>query len=349
MKKIKINSLTNDIYYGSNFSKDISEILKMKLWQYKNIILFTGKNFFKNSVYYDRLLKIINKNNLNISLQVSVESNPKLIEIENINKQITNKDATLFLVVGGGSVLDFAKACKLYSLSDVQIFSIYTTLGSASIVSPFTVYDNDEFKIGDYSEKIIPELVYINTEIVSSVPKIFLNAGIVDIFGHAVESYYSKVANETTRKNAFNSLVFLNEFITGGKIINLIFSDIYAGLSEREAIILIPHALGHFITHKYKITHGYANYMFMEDFLNLLRKNNIKIEDIILEVMLKLPEFKIKEFISAELSESDLVLIKKYMGFAFDNCPFAFLENNDIIKLYSNSIKKYVGPTKQSY
>jgi alcohol dehydrogenase class IV len=346
MKKIEITGLTNEIYYGDNFRNDLEEILEKIKFENKNILLFLGKEYFEETKYFLELISLLNNTSLNVVDKINVVSNPKL---EDINKAIDRNKINkldLIIAVGGGSVLDFAKSYKLYSKLDIPIFSIYTNIGSASIVSPFVVYDNHEFKIGDFCEKIIPEIVYINSQIIKEIPEEILGAGICDIFEHSLESKLSKISTVDSRRYADSGIKFLKSFFTTNDTLNLIIADIHAGLSEKIGIVLVPHALGHHITYKYQIPHGYANFIFIDNFIALIDPQEKLLIGQFLEIILNVRKvfsknIKFGEKVVKNLNLSELSVIKKYMGFAFDNSPIK-LEDYDIIKLYNNSIKKYV-------
>lgn len=347
MNKVEIKGLSNDIHYGHDFKLDVDSIINNKKLFDKKILLVLGGSFFERSEYFDKWISICKEKNIEVLNKVHTKPNPKLIDINNTIDSLEFKnDTDLIVAIGGGSVLDYAKAVKLYGNINVPIFSIYTILGSASIVSPFTVYDNEEFKIGDHSDKIIPEFVYINTEIIKGVPSDLFNAGLYDIFEHSVESYYSKLSNDITKSFALKSLENLELFFEQNKIEDLIYADIFAGLSERIAIVLIPHALGHFLTYKFGVRHGYANFIFFPEFLEILAKNGVKIEKKIITLLQKLPKFVVNDLEKSKITKNDVELIFKYMGFAFVNCPFTPLGIDDIIGLYNNSINKYVKSIK---
>jgi alcohol dehydrogenase len=116
----------------------------------------------------------------------------------------------LILAVGGGSVIDSAKAIAMgvNYMSDVWDFfegnvvleqavplgAVLTLSGSGSEASKYTVITNEENlqKKGFGSDLIRPEFAILNPELTYSVPKTHTASGVVDIISHALERYFGE-------------------------------------------------------------------------------------------------------------------------------------------------------------
>jgi len=337
MKKINYTKKP-EINYGLNFNYDLIRLFQRHKFSNKKIILITGLTSFKKTKYYGNLKKILTEFEIDILHEISVDKNPTWDKINKTKHIVANTD--IIMCIGGGSVIDFGKAIKLHSNKNSKIFVIYTIPGSASIVTPFTIFNNKEFKIGEHSEKILPDYVYINKNILKKIPVNLLQIGMFDILTHITESYMSKISTRKSRLYAIKALRFLNLYIEGNQTnyLPLVKSDILAGLSERTSLVLFPHAIGHYLTFKNKIAHGLATMYFFNKFLYLILSKGAIIPNEILILVKKFniifqKKYKTNLFFSKKEINKSYKLIDKYMPFTFKNSP-VILGKVDYLILY---------------
>ncbi|MCW1908669.1 MAG: iron-containing alcohol dehydrogenase [Candidatus Saccharibacteria bacterium] len=343
MHKLKITGLENVIHVGDEFEADLSKIIDIYELKNRNAVLFTGQKSFSGSGYLSDLKKLLREKGIKNLYHKTIEANPKKTEIDEVVNYLDKSDCDLLLAIGGGSVIDFAKACRLYSKKNYTFLTIYTRLGSGSIVSPFTVYDNHEFKIGDHSETILPDMAYVNTHILTQLSEEVIGAGICDIYGHAVESALSKLATATSRRNSSLALGYLEKYFATNSLLDVLYADIHAALAEKIGIVLLPHALGHYVTYKYKISHGYANFLFTGAFLQWLKDCGIIVPQD-QERMYDLIKVRFGKLINSHnikmIDAADIALIEDNMGFAMSNSPLA-LSKIDIKNIFNQGLAEY--------
>ena len=327
-----------EINIGDNFYSDLNILLSKYYLKNVNVILLTGQNSFSETDYYLNLKKILNKVGICIIKEIKVHSNPILNEIESL--ELSKISTDIIIAVGGGSVIDFGKILKMHYFQNAKIFIIYTLLGSASIVTPFAIFDNNEFKIGVHSEKIIPDIVYINKNIISFVPNVLVTSGSFDILSHIIESFLSKAATDDSRHCALKGLKHIKDYTDSGgtNITSLIKADIFAGLSEKVGLVLFPHAAGHYLTYKYKISHSLATMYFLERFIDLLHFKGVHIPQEMLRQLklfnsLFIKEHKVNIRLSAKDIKQSYSMVKKYMPFIFVNNPVKF-SRSDYLALH---------------
>lgn len=319
------------INYGSDFNSDLVLIFKEYNFSGKKIFLITGASSFRQTEYYMTLNKVLAEAGIQVNQEIQVNQNPTWDSLN--GSRNTQDNADIILCVGGGSVIDFGKTLKLHFNKNAEIFVIYTFPGSSSIVTPFTIYDNHEFKIGEYSEKIIPNWVYIPLQILEEIPISLVHSSIFDIFCHAAESRISEASTEESRQYASKSLKFLADYVSSDYTDHLLLvkADIFSGLSEGVGLVLFPHAAGHYLTYKYKIPHRLASAYFLESFLSLLKSKGFKLPDEITNLFHILNDIFLKEYkksillSSKEISDS-YTMARKYMPFIFSNSPVPFAE-----------------------
>jgi hypothetical protein len=196
------------------FGKTSQDFIGKECKEYgKNILLHYGSGSIKKSGLYNQVIKNIQEQGLKIYELSGVKPNPRL---ELVNKGIRlcrNKNIDLVLAVGGGSVIDSAKAISMgvHYKGDVWDFFegkgilnkivplavVLTLSGSGSEASKYTVITNEQNfqKIGFRSDQIRPKFAILNPELTYSVPKDHTAAGVVDIISHLLERYFGKVSH----------------------------------------------------------------------------------------------------------------------------------------------------------
>lgn len=147
-----------------------------------------------------------------------VKPNPRMsLAREGVEKALAF-GADLILAVGGGSAIDTAKAVAVGAANegtDIREFwagketitkalpvgAVLTISAAGSEMSDSAVLTNDEThkKGGVNTDLVRPVFAVMNPELTRTLPKYQLTCGIVDIFMHTIERYFTPVAgNELT-------------------------------------------------------------------------------------------------------------------------------------------------------
>ena len=203
------------------FGKDSMKELVNELALYgKNVTLVYGGGSIKKSGIYDQCLKALKEAGKTVSEISNVMPNPtsdKLIE----GVAIARKANTDFiLAVGGGSVIDYAKALavSIHEPEDpwekffirfeepdkeiVPIGSILTMAGTGSEMNTGSVITNthQKLKIGHVfkSSLVFPRFSILNPEFTYTLPHYQMVAGIYDIMSHICEQYFSGTDDNTS-------------------------------------------------------------------------------------------------------------------------------------------------------
>ncbi|MFT4304569.1 MAG: iron-containing alcohol dehydrogenase [Candidatus Woesearchaeota archaeon] len=338
--RIIVNLFNKNTFFGENFREDIFEIFQNNKLSNKNVILFLGEKHFKESSLYDYFCEVQKELRNKTICKINITENPRIVEIKSLKDRVKITDNTIIVSIGGGSVIDSAKLLNHLLENKLIHLSISTNFGSGTNYSPFIIYDNYEFKIGVYDEESSPDIVYYNDKILRNLPFNLKINGALDILTHSIESYLSKSANKQTKICALKATRKLLEYIKSNynNSENVINSEILSIFSEKQGLVLFPHAAGHYLTYMKKVKHPLATYYYLETYLDFLKENNNQIPEIFLETLalinknLKIDyEFKWNE----KDCKNSLMLIKKYMHFIFENNPF---ELND--ELYIEILKR---------
>jgi len=204
------------IYFG----KDAMGNLPSELNNYgKNILLLYGKNSIKKIGLYDEVVKILKACGKNITELSGIKPNPAYSQVLEGARLVRENKIDLILAVGGGSVIDCAKAISVsaYAKGDpwqrywidfeevdneiVPVGTILTMTGTASEMNGGSVITNEEVTIKTgrvYGSEVYPKFSILNPEFTYSVPQKQMVSGVFDVMSHLMEQYFSGDDDNTT-------------------------------------------------------------------------------------------------------------------------------------------------------
>ena len=275
-----------------NSSEDILKYINDK--SFKKIFVLCGKKSFVNSGAENLLKNIVNKE---IKLFYKKSEIPILEELIEIIKDIKNFKPDLFLAIGGGAVIDYAKIANVVEIRPdlaelivnytypfknkyTKLAVVPTTAGSgAEVTSNAVIYVNG-IKHSFESELLIPDHFFLIPEFLISAPnKIKASSGF-DAIAQALESLVSKKSNDKSVEYASKSLrVSVNSFISfinDPNMKNATEMSIASNLAGKAISIsktTAPHAASYPFTSLFNISHGHAVSLFFEKFFKFNYEN----------------------------------------------------------------------------
>lgn len=203
-----------------HFGNDSLNNLKGELENFgETVLLMYGKNSIKKNGLYDEIIKILNESGKKVVELPGVMSNPTYDKVLEGGKLVRDNNVELILAVGGGSVIDCAKAISVSAYCEGDAFSRYwvnfeevnnkivpvgsvlTMVGTGSEMNGGSVITNEELKIKTgrvYSPEVYPKFSILNPEYTFTVPEYQMVSGIFDIMSHLMEQYFSGEDNNTT-------------------------------------------------------------------------------------------------------------------------------------------------------
>ena len=203
------------------FGKDALDGLAAELAQYgPRVQLAYGGGSIKKTGLYDRVIAILREAGKEVFEDAGVMPNPTVEKLREGAAIARDNDVDLILAVGGGSVVDYAKAVgvsahceedpweKYYLRMEepecriVPVGCILTMAGTGSEMNGGAVITNHDskLKIGHVfaSPEVFPRFAILNPELTYTVPKYQMIAGIFDIMSHLMEQYFSGVDDSTS-------------------------------------------------------------------------------------------------------------------------------------------------------
>lgn len=157
----------------------------------KNVLLMYGKNSIKKTGLYDEIVSILGKCGKSVVELSGINSNPRYSQVLQGCKLVRDNNVDLILAVGGGSVIDCAKAISVsaYAYGDpwqrywvdyedvdnkiVPVGSVLTMAGTASEMNGGSVITNEQQVIKNgrvYGPEVYPKFSILNPEYTFTVP-----------------------------------------------------------------------------------------------------------------------------------------------------------------------------------
>jgi alcohol dehydrogenase class IV len=159
----------------------------------------------------------------------------------------TEKD--FVMGIGGGSILDISKIIA----QDRRCLVIPTTAAGASSTAFATVWR----EIKDSVKTQTPILLHRKNQSINLPHKVLIST-ICDALAHAIESFWSKNANNRSKRLSRKAIKYLMKYFKKQQIEDLIKAGVIAGEAINITKTNIIHAISYPLTIHYDICHGLA-------------------------------------------------------------------------------------------
>lgn len=193
------------------FGRNKIERLGLELSPYGKSVLFVyGGGSIKKTGLYDMVTLMFQKNRMLYFELAGVKPNPSITSVRDGIRLCRKHDIGFILAVGGGSVIDCAKAvaagvCYQGELWDLflqgdskitqalPIGTVLTITGTGSEMNGNAVITNEftKQKLAIHRDVLRPRFTILDPSLTFTVPKEHTSAGVVDIMSHVLEQYFS--------------------------------------------------------------------------------------------------------------------------------------------------------------
>lgn len=194
-----------------HFGKQALSYLEPELSAFgERVLLVTGGGSVKRTGLYARIRKILSAAGKQVTDLEGVPSNPTASKVYEGIALCRRQMPDLILAVGGGSVIDCAKAVACGALSPKDFWQAFylnreapraalpigvvlTMAGTGSEMNGGSVITHEETKIKTATESglLYPVFSILNPELTYTVPREQMVSGICDILSHLMETYMS--------------------------------------------------------------------------------------------------------------------------------------------------------------
>jgi len=252
----------------------------------KRILLVYGGGSIKKSGLYDDVLSELNQIDAVVHELSGIEPNPRLTTVNKGIEVCRSENIEFILAVGGGSVIDAAKAIAAGALYDGDVWdftvhraviqaalplgTVLTLAATGSEMNGNAVISNWETKQkrGLGSKLVYPKFSILDPKLTYTVPVNQTINGIVDIMSHVFEQYFS-LTTDIPLQERFAESILLTVIENGEKAIadgtdydaraNLLLAGTYAlngTLPNGVTTDWATHGIEHEVSAVYDIAHG---------------------------------------------------------------------------------------------
>lgn len=210
------------IIFGKNTVEQLAENVKT---YGKKVLLVYGGGSIKKIGLYDKVIQQLNSIDAEVHELSGVEPNPRLTSVHKGIEICRKEKVDLILAVGGGSVLDAAKAIAVGVPYEGDVWDFFMEKANPTSALPLaTVLTltatasemNGNFVISNWEEKLkkacgsihaFPRFSILDPELTYSVPTDQTVNGIVDMMSHVFEQYFSLTENTPLQERLCESIL----------------------------------------------------------------------------------------------------------------------------------------------
>ena len=220
------------ILFGKGMEVQVGQ--EAKLWGNK-VLLHYGGESAKKSGLLQRVITSLNEAGVAFIELPGVKPNPRLSLVREGIQLCRQHKIDLILAVGGGSVIDSAKAIAAGALYDGDVWDFYTgkavvkqalpvgtiltipAAGSEASTGSVVTNEDGYRKLAFNSEFVYPRFSILNPELAYSLPKYQVACGAADILAHLMERYFTNTTQveltdrliESTAKTVIHQIPFV--------------------------------------------------------------------------------------------------------------------------------------------
>ena len=275
--------LNGTSYFGYGAREKLAEEIKTE--GYKKVFVVTDHSLMESEVV-TKVLTTLEQAGIPYDVYMDIKPNPNVENVLEGLSKLKESGADLMVAVGGGSVIDTAKAISIImtneEFSDVvsldgtastknkgfPLMALPTTAGTAAEVTINYVITDDKRtkKMVCVDPHDIPIVAYIDPELMAGMPKSLAAATGMDALTHAMEGYITKahwLMTDMFHKQAMNLIYHNLEKAVNEKDKDAIeqvgYGQYIAGMGFSNVGLGIVHSMAHSLGAYFDTPHGLAN------------------------------------------------------------------------------------------
>ena len=277
------------VYTGSSyFGKGTRTALltEIKKRGFRKVMVVTDPGIERCGIT-EKVTDVLKNGSIPYTVFDRIKPNPTIENVQDGLSSFEAEKADLLVAVGGGSVIDTAKAIAIIANNPenrdvislegidknkkpgIPIIAFPTTAGTGSETTMDYVITNtkEKRKMSCMSSTGVPVAAILDTELMAGLPVRMSAATGMDALTHAVESYLAKGANIFSETLSIRAVSLIAEYLP--KVIEnpsdldarmtVAVAEYFAGMSFTNAGLGIVHSMAHPLSAFYDIPHGVAN------------------------------------------------------------------------------------------
>lgn len=275
-------TLNETSYHGYGALDGIREVVEDK--RFKKIAIFCDK-FLKDQNIASKVTEKIDDLDVEYTFFTDIKPNPSIENVLDGLKVLKDFEADAIIAIGGGSVMDTAKAAgiintnpefedvkSLEGVADTKnpatpIIAVPTTAGTAAEVTINYVITDEELerKMVCVDPHDIPIVAVVAPEMMESMPKGLTASTGMDALTHAIEGYITKGANDLSDMFHLKSIELIAKYLPSA--VNndkegrekMALGQYIAGMGFSNVGLGLVHSMAHPLGAVYDTPHGVAN------------------------------------------------------------------------------------------
>ncbi|WP_420768379.1 iron-containing alcohol dehydrogenase [Parageobacillus thermoglucosidasius] len=277
-------TIPRDIYFGEN------ALHVLKTLEGTKAVLVIGGSSIKKNGNLDKIQRLLSEANIETKVIDGITTEPTTQMVKKGVRILNDFQPDWVIGIGGGSVMDAAKAMWLFyehpeltfeeatrpfSLprlrTKAKFVGIPTTSGSASEISNLSVITDAEtgikYPLADF--ELTPDMAIIDPIMVQSMPKHVTAYSGMDAITHSIEAYVAKPRTIFTDSLAIEAAQVLKENLLASyqgdaKAREQVhYAQAMAGMAFANAVLGNVHSLSHKSGPIFNIPHGCANAIYL--------------------------------------------------------------------------------------
>ena len=233
-----------------------------------------------------------------------IKTNPTVASVYEGASYARESGAQFLIAIGGGSVMDAAKAIALLAeqeLGEEELFSgtygrkalptvmLPTTAGTGAEVTPYAILTNDkrQTKTSIASPILFPRIGFLDARYTRSLPMDITINTALDALSHAIEGMLTVRATFVSNSIAVESIARISpclRSLSPGRALSetghlsmdirekLLFGSMLAGVVITHTGTTAVHSMGYGLTYFKNVDHGRANGLLLPSYLRFVAK-----------------------------------------------------------------------------
>ncbi|MCH4886057.1 iron-containing alcohol dehydrogenase [Acidaminobacter sp. JC074] len=270
-----IYTIPSQVIYGQDKYDQVNQIIETLALE--NVLVITDKGLLDLGLVKSVMDKLRISNYF---VEDGVMPNPKDTYVNEVAKLYKDKAIDGLVAIGGGSVMDAAKAinvllCNNHDIAYYEkhpvlnpghkLFAFPTTSGTASEVTGVSVVTNslEHRKMVILGDHVKADYAVLDPSLTYGLPRHITASTGMDALTHAIEAYVSTLATSFTDAHALVAIKeiteHINKYDSEESREKLMYASTMAGFAFNNAILGLVHAIAHPLGAHFDIPHGVAN------------------------------------------------------------------------------------------
>ena len=274
----------NCAFLGTGARNCLPEELKKR--DYHKVLLVSDENIIKSGVL-EKISYLLEENNVKYMVFSNIKPNPTVENVQNGLKVFKKFKPNVIVAVGGGSVIDCAKAISVIASNkqhqDVlslagtvntknkafPLIAMPTTSGTAAEVTINYVITDEKTKrkLVCVDPNDVPIMSIVDSELMRTMPPSLTASTGMDALTHAIESLITKGATDMSDMFALEAIKMIAKYLERACIDGndmearekMAYAQYVVGMGFSAVGLGIVHSMAHALGGRKDIAHGTAN------------------------------------------------------------------------------------------